>query len=265
MEKRMPVVLIADADTTATRGLRVALRRGGAQVVMADSLVQAIEMAVRHHPDVIVLDDDLDAGQGVDLAGYFANAYPDAGIVLLSSKPSGTPRGFGLGLLYSGQKPVSTETLYDVIRTSLEGRLRDSSMGGREPKRVLCVDDDLPYLRSLARALAQHGYRVFPFGSGAQALASVQEVKPDLAVVDIMMPGLDGLDLTERICERFKDRFPVILLSALSGEEAYYRGCERGASYYLCKDQETKKLLDVVDYYGGDLDREEREVLQTQI
>jgi len=115
---------------------------------------------------------------------------------------------------------------------------------------ILCVDDDSLYLSSIARLLGRKGYRVIPCENAARALQAFESLPrdhPDLAIVDVMMPGTDGLDLTRRIRSLTKDRIPVVLLSAVGGDAAIRRGYDSGACLYLTKPCSPEMVLEVVD------------------
>jgi two-component system alkaline phosphatase synthesis response regulator PhoP len=132
-------------------------------------------------------------------------------------------------------------------------------------KRVLCVDDDPATLRALSRLLTRRGYRVAPCRDARQAIEALGRDRPDLAILDIMMPGMDGLELTGRIREAPQGPIPVVLLSALDSDEAFYEGHCRGACFYMTKPWEPSRMLDVVDYLIGDLDDSERARLKERL
>lgn len=130
---------------------------------------------------------------------------------------------------------------------------------------VLCVDDDPEFLRSVARLLSRRGYRVSAFEDADRALEAIPWLKPDVALVDIMMPGMGGFGLAEKIREQSQGRIPVVFLSALDTDETYYEGHQRGARYMVEKTAGPQKMLDVVDYFAGDLDPREREALKARL
>lgn len=140
-------------------------------------------------------------------------------------------------------------------------------MTSREPPSraplLLCVDDDPLFLRSLGRTLGRRGYRIVPCESADQALKSLRRARPDLAIVDVMMPGMDGLELMDTLTQR--NRVPVILLSALTTDEVCYEGHRRGAAFCLTKPCEPDRLLDAVDYLVGDLTEEDRRILKERL
>jgi DNA-binding response OmpR family regulator len=116
---------------------------------------------------------------------------------------------------------------------------------------VLCVDDDPNFLRSVARLLSRRGYEVSAFEDADRALEAIPWLNPDVALVDIMMPGMGGLDLAERIREKSNGRIPVVFLTALDTDEAYYEGHQHGARFMVEKTAAPQKVLDVVDYLAG--------------
>lgn len=263
MRKEPPVVLFADPDITSCRPLRTELRRRGARVLVATSFEQAQEYAELFRPELLVLDEGLASPEVPEPAEYFRSALPSAEMALLRSQPSGTPRGWGLGLLYSGTKESSHELLLEAILQAFPTRLAGAAPPGSA--RVLCVDDDRRCLSSLSRLLTHHGYRVAAYDDPCAAIHAIREVLPDLALLDVAMPGMDGLEMTRAIRREFADLIPVVLISGRPSEEGRAAGRSLGASYYVEKPCDPLRLLDVVDYYAGDLDARELELLKPRL
>jgi len=258
-------VLFGDEDLAATRPLRVELRRRGARVDLAASAPDVVLQAAASPPNLLVLDEALKKNGDDDLLSFFGDRYPDTEIILLHSGGDATPHGSGLGLLFSAHKPVAKETLLDVIMSAFPGRLDERPVPPPEPHAVLCVDDDPMYLNSLSRFLKRRGYEVYCHESAQSALGELPNIRPELAVVDIMMPGMDGLMLTRKIHERSKGHVPVVVLTALDSKETYRRARESGASYCLTKPCKPEDFLNVVDFIAGDLDAEERRLLKARL
>jgi len=168
-------------------------------------------------------------------------------------------------LLFSAHKPVSKESLLEVILEAFPGRLSEDPVPAPKAHTLLCVDDDRTYLNSLSRFLQRRGYEVSCHDNARRALEALPEIRPELAIVDIMMPGMDGLTLTRRIHEDFKGKVPVVVLTALDSKETYHRARESGASYCLTKPCKPEDFLNVVDFIAGDLDEQERELLKSRI
>ncbi|QRO01538.1 response regulator [Archangium violaceum] len=104
------------------------------------------------------------------------------------------------------------------------------------PWRVLIVDDDAASRRTASALLSPAGYEVVFAINGEEALAVVGEAHPDLVLLDVMMPGLDGIEVCRRLRERSgKDYVPIILLTALDGRREVVLGLEAGADDFLTK------------------------------
>jgi two-component system response regulator MprA len=106
---------------------------------------------------------------------------------------------------------------------------------------LLLVDDDAPIRRMLSRTLAAEGYKVEAAADGGAALAAVERSLPDAIVLDVTMPGLDGLAVTRRL--RAKGlRVPILLLTARDAIHERVAGLDAGADDYLVKPFDTQEL-----------------------
>jgi DNA-binding response OmpR family regulator len=109
---------------------------------------------------------------------------------------------------------------------------------------VLVAEDDEDIRELVVFRLEQAGYTVVAAKDGEEAFGIAQENKPDLAVLDVMMPKLDGIELTRRIrADATLSGLPVILLTASVQEAAVARGFEAGADDYIRKPFSPPELL----------------------
>jgi two-component system, OmpR family, response regulator MprA len=108
--------------------------------------------------------------------------------------------------------------------------------------RVLVVDDDRAIRDSLARALELDGYDVDRASDGAAALNAIREQRPDVAIVDVMMPNIDGLTLC-RVLRAEKDHLPILMLTARTETSDRVAGLDAGADDYLAKPFDLPELL----------------------
>jgi DNA-binding response OmpR family regulator len=107
---------------------------------------------------------------------------------------------------------------------------------------ILLVDDDEEIRASLRRGLALEGYQITQAADGPEALRSAREALPDLVVLDIMLPGLDGLEVCRRLREA-DDSLPIIMLTARDTVQQRVDGLENGADDYLVKPFAFEELL----------------------
>jgi len=108
--------------------------------------------------------------------------------------------------------------------------------------KILIVDDDLELLGLIAFALRQAGYLVVEAQDGPSALSAFERERPDLAILDLNLPRLDGMEVLKRI-RSGGHRTPVMLLTVRSSEEDQVRGLDLGADDYLTKPFSPRTLL----------------------
>jgi two-component system cell cycle sensor histidine kinase/response regulator CckA len=109
---------------------------------------------------------------------------------------------------------------------------------------ILAVDDSQDSLIMLTGILAEEGYDVRPADSGILALASVESSKPDLILLDIRMPGMDGFEVCRRLKERIDSRdIPVVFISSLTDLSDRVQGLELGAVDFISKPFQRQELL----------------------
>ena len=102
--------------------------------------------------------------------------------------------------------------------------------------RILVVDDMLPSLKMLAAKLSAEYYEVHTASDGPSALEAVKRVDPDLVLLDVMMPGMDGFEVCRRIkADPTTTHIPVVIVTALSGTNDRVQGLDSGADDFLTK------------------------------
>jgi two-component system, OmpR family, response regulator MprA len=109
------------------------------------------------------------------------------------------------------------------------------------PATVLVVDDDDRLVSSVRRVLAYEGYRVLTATSGPEGLQLARDEAPDLIILDVMLPGIDGLEIARRV--QAGGGVPVLMLSARDRIEDKVAGLEAGADDYLVKPFAVEELL----------------------
>ena len=109
---------------------------------------------------------------------------------------------------------------------------------------ILAVDDEEDNLALLKGRLVRRGYDVLCVRSGAEALKTLEDSPPDLVLLDVMMPGLDGYETCRIIKNQSVNEFlPVILLTAKDDKESKIKGLEIGADDYVTKPFDMDELV----------------------
>jgi two-component system response regulator MprA len=114
--------------------------------------------------------------------------------------------------------------------------------GELEGRRLLVVDDEPPMRAALKRALELGGFGVTLAADGSEGLQSAEQLNPDLVVLDILMPGVDGLEVCRTMRAR-GDRTPILMLTARDAVADRVEGLEAGADDYLVKPFALEELV----------------------
>jgi two-component system alkaline phosphatase synthesis response regulator PhoP len=115
------------------------------------------------------------------------------------------------------------------------------------PKKILAVDDERHIVRLVQINLQKEGYEVVTASNGREALEKVVSEKPDLIVMDVMMPEMDGFEALEKLkSDEQTAKIPVIMLTAKAQDADVFSGWQKGADLYLTKPFNPAELLTFV-------------------
>ncbi len=159
--------------------------------------------------------------------------------------------GFGLEFLAeSGIKKVKKgiTTLEEVNRVAevmdivVEAQIIQDEKDGKP--RILIVDDEIDIVKILEKRLMNQGFKTFKAGNGKEAIEAVKKEKPDLIILDVMMPVMDGFETLGVLRSKLDTAgIPVIMLTAKSDKDSEIRGLEIGADDYITKPFDFEKVL----------------------
>ena len=111
-------------------------------------------------------------------------------------------------------------------------------------KKILIVDDEVEIVGIMKFRLNSWGFEAISAQSGAEALEVLKTVKPDLMILDVMMPGMSGFDVLKNIKARDDlKNIPVIMVSVASSRAEIERGLKTGAAFYFTKPYDATELL----------------------
>ncbi len=204
-----PLVLVVEDDTQACHLIREHLTAGGYDFAHASTGEAALKMAAELQPVAITLDILLPDANGMDVLARLKATQATYDIpVLIVSVTDDRPLGLSLGAAEFFVKPVSAEKLLTAL-----GRARTTSK--REIKNVLVVDDESAVREHITALLAPRGFQVLATASGEEALRLVGEKLPDVAIVDLTMPGMSGFELVSQLRQNPATReLPICIYTA---------------------------------------------------
>jgi len=244
-------VLLIDDSETFRQALREALEGAGYRVSLAADGEEGLRTAAAQRPAAIIVDRHM---PGLDGAGVIRRLRLDPA---LRSTPC---------LLLTGEEGLDAELQaldagadafarkqqdVDLILARLAAVLRSAGASTPEqgasllgPKRILAVDDNAAFMALLASTLRDEGYDVVVARSGEQSLELLAVQPVDCILMDVLMPGMGGLEACRRIkaAPALRD-IPVVLLTALDSSESMLAGLEAGADDYVLKTDGELELL----------------------
>ncbi|OGX08695.1 MAG: hypothetical protein A2Z88_11565 [Omnitrophica WOR_2 bacterium GWA2_47_8] len=229
-------ILVIDDDATLTKLLDARLSANGYEVVIAKDGAEGLEKYKKEKPDLIILDIEMPKMDGYTFVLEFKQiaSLRDTPIIMLTAKEAMREIFAIEGINDYIVKPFDMDDLLNKIKKHL----------AVPHKKVLIVDDGVTVIGLMEEKLTNSGYDVITATNGLEGINMAQKENPDLVLLDVMMPKLDGL----KVCRMLKfDRkfqnIPVVLLSALRREDDRALGREVGANAYLSKPLETPSLL----------------------
>ena len=243
MDAHHPLLVFADRDLAWSLPLRRRLAQRGYAIETASTARELLYQLERSQAELVILADRLDDLGGRLLSGLVQERSPGTRIIRVLPTPDDEP-GPADNVLCSVSRRSSVEDFTRVIARVLECAPRRTQ--ATRPPLVVCVDDDALFLRSLARTIRRQGYRVLTYTEPELALEELPLVKPDLMILDVLMPGLSGFEVLGEVRQFHPASLPVVLLSALEADPRFSGGRPHGAACYLTKPCPPEILMDTV-------------------
>jgi len=200
-------VLVVDRDPEIANLVETYLVKQGYDVVKAHSADEAMQKAIETHPRVITLDVMLNDGDGFDLLQRLKDQPETSEIpVLVLSIVCDEGRSCRLGASEYLEKPINKDRLTQIV---------DNLVGSMSSPVVLVVDDDRNIVDLLCRNLKAKGFSVLAAYDGAEAMAALAKQHPDLILLDLKMPVMDGYQVIEKVKTNpdTKD-IPIVVMTA---------------------------------------------------
>jgi len=204
-----PLVLVIEDDQQASHLIVEHLATGGYRTAHARTGEEAIQKASELQPTAITLDVVLPDTNGMEVLAQLKTAPATSHIpVIIVSVTDDRQLGLSLGAAEFLVKPVGAEKL-------LEALARAQATAKKNIQDVLVVDDEAAVRESITAILKPRGYEVWTSASGPEALLLVAKQVPDVAIIDLMMPGMSGFELIKHLRQNPSTReLPICIYTA---------------------------------------------------
>ncbi|MFT5288141.1 MAG: two-component system cell cycle sensor histidine kinase/response regulator CckA [Planctomycetota bacterium] len=213
-----PVILVVEDEAQVLKLVTRVLEREGYVVLAASSAEDALGMIRDQTPSLLLTDVNLPGMDGLELADHIGEAHPGIPCIYTSGMVQDEElRTQLLGTMpHFLQKPFRTSELVSIVGRAL-------AHGNSGPRQRVLVVDDEPTTRRRVRAIVEaEGFECIVAADGFEALRHLERARFNLVVTDIVMPGLDGIDL----CRAISSSFPTVRIIAMSGNRAGRSGLD---------------------------------------
>ncbi|GAA4650746.1 hypothetical protein GCM10023116_30290 [Kistimonas scapharcae] len=236
--KPLPFVLLVDDDPMFRKAIILSLHTEPYRFAEADSGKKALKVAADVNPALILLDISMPDMSGKEILTQLADIIDlkHCPVIMLSAQDD---EETVIHCLSSGAtdyliKPCKKNELRDKIRETLNCQQYS----------ILLADDDPMIIGLVKNRLSHEGYNILTADNGDDAWTQIKTRKPDLAILDCMMPGMDGFAVLQKMkADNQLAHIPVIMLSALNQEANVLKGLKLGSGDYICKPFNPEELL----------------------
>ena len=241
--KEGETVLVVDDDTNIRRFLTYELKAKGYKVFEASNGKEAIQLAREHHPDLITMDVQMPDINGFDVTAVLKNDDDTKDIpVLILSVMDDREKAYKLGANDCLTKPFTKEKLIAKVNQLLIGT----------KKTILVVDDDKSLVKSIKFQLEHRGYSTLIAYNGKDALEVLESHCPDLILLDIIMPNMNGYEVIKALKSRPETAgIRIVLMTGIEIDGGRVKALEVGATDYVKKSSGFNKLYETIDHILG--------------
>jgi PAS domain S-box-containing protein len=243
-----PWILVADDEQDVAQLFRHQLEMAGYRVVIVSQGNRVVEVARQLRPELITLDLLMDVDGLIVLQELKADPVTADIPVVIVSVVGQPEKGLSLGAADFLIKPLDEGELIDCVHQVL------GKLSGEQRKKILVVDDEIDIVGWLKHFLAHNGYEVIEAYDGIQALDAVGADPPDLILMDLKMPRMDGRTAIRRLREEESARdIPIIVLSAspVADQAERVEMLGMGVKDFLRKPITMEQLVGEVHKYLG--------------
>ncbi len=208
-----PVILVADNDPTVKERIEPFLSHAGYEMVYASTAQEALRLAAQMRPLAVLIDTQLPPKGGSALLYDLKREVKTRDIpVVLTSKVNKEQLGFDVGSCDFLVKPIDRQQLLQMM---VKFDLMADGKQNKVPSKILLVDDDPQNIRLVKAMLGPYGFTILSARAGNEGIKLAQSEKPDLLILDLMMPDVDGFAVVQAIKHNPETaQIPILIYTA---------------------------------------------------
>ena len=236
-------VMLVSSDPEMQRRFTMSTQRSLITAVMASTATEAMERARSCHVNAVVVDLDLPEGRqaGVDVTRRLRSLDGMAALPVAIVADDGPLRAriaaTHAGASLFATRPIGDSEFVDILRQLV------AQQEAAAP-RLLLVDDDVPFVQALSALLEREHLEVHALSDADVIIETLEQVRPDLLLLDVVLPRVNGLEICRIIRANPKwQLLPILMLTGVSDQEARLDAFESGADDYLLKPIVKQELL----------------------
>jgi two-component system, cell cycle response regulator len=242
------ILLVEDNDLNM-KLFKTLLEMGRYNVLCAENGKTGIDLAVEYTPDLILMDIQLPDMDGITATSHIKSnpKTQQIPVVALTAYAMDKDKEIIMNAGFVGYitKPIDTKDFLPMVSRHLHEMGRESVQPKQGSKPfILIVDDDAMNVKLLDTYLKQEGFNTICAYDGEAALEKIRKDPPDLILLDIMMPGVNGYEVTQKLkSDQKTGHIPVILITALDSADDKSKGMAAGADEFLNKPINKSELI----------------------
>lgn len=257
-------VLLVDDDQEFVEAIKTALVNSGFNVETEIDGEAGLKKARKNKPDIVILDIMMPKKDGYSVCYELKNNEDTSSIpvLMLTSLGDESHGKDGVVSLAKGhkaegvlEKPIEVDALVDKVKELLKAA--KSKKKNNQKIKILIIDDDLDFLDAVKTILEENDYLVISAYSGEEGLRAVSQHQPDLILLDVMLPEIDGYAVCKELKENKKTRvIPVIMLTSIGyhlsdPDYAKAMAVTHEADDFIEKPVEAKELISRIRKFVG--------------
>ena len=246
-------VLVVEDNELNMKLMRSILNVGGYQVIEASDAETGIDLAKAHRPALILMDIQLPGMDGFSATTIIKKDAELKNIPVIAltayAMEEDKRKAMEVGCSFFISKPIDTKTFVKTLNEFLgvgqaAARYPEEKKMNKYNPRILIVDDVPGNVKLIAAMISSEGYEIYTAFRGEEAIEKVNTTPPDLILLDIMMPGMNGYEVTRILKENPNTKdIPIILVTSLDDPDEKAKGMSAGADEYLTKPVNRTELL----------------------